>query len=215
MLTVWGATYSVYSRVLRLALLEKGIAHDWVEVDVFGDAADQAAQHARHPFGKIPTLDHDGFALYETGPCLRYLEGAFDGPALLPADPRTRARAEQIAAIADNYGYSAMVWGLFVEMISKPRDAEEPDQEVVREAFAQARIILDTIEALSGDGPDEALAGDAVSHADLFLAPVMAYFVCVPPARAMLTGYPKLSRWWQAWAERPSMTATRSPLEGT
>lgn len=213
MLTVRGAAYSVYARILRLALMEKGIDHGWVEVDIFGDEAAAAAQRAHNPFAKVPSLDHDGFTLYETGPMLRYLEAAFGGPALLPADPRTRARAEQIAAIADNYGYRAMVWDLFVELVQKPRDAEEPDPATVAAGFAEARTILSAIEALADDGPPEALAGAAVSHADLYLAPVMAYFACVPAARAMLAGHPRLSAWWQEWAVRPSMAATRSPLE--
>lgn len=213
MLTVHGACYSVYSRALRIALIEKDIAHDWVEVDVFGDEAASAAQRARHPFGKVPSLDHDGFALYETGPILRYLDAAYPQTPLLPDDPRTRARAEQIAAIADSYGYRAMVWDLFVELVQKPRDAEEPSPATIARGMADARTILAAVEALAGDGPPQALAGAAISHADIMLAPVMAYFVCVPPARAMLAGHPRLNAWWEAWERRPSMAGTRSPLE--
>lgn len=213
MLTVWGASYSVYARVLRLALLEKGVTHDWVEVDVFGEAAAQEAQRAHHPFGKVPALDHDGFALYETGPMLRYLEQpAFGDVRLLPEEPRARARSEQIAAIADNYAYKAMVWDVWVEMVSKPRDAEQPDNAVVQEGLAQSRVILGAIAALADDGPAEALAGGAVSHGDIFLAPVMSYFASWPPGRAMLAGYPRLNAWWEAWETRPSMVATPSPL---
>lgn len=213
MLTVWGASYSVYSRVVRLALIEKGLAHDWQEVDVFGDAEAQAAQRARHPFGKVPVLDHDGFMLYETGPILRYLEApVFGAAALLPAEPRARARAEQIAGICDAYAYRAMVWDVWVELVSKPRDAEAPDMARVQDGLAEARIILGAISALAGNGPAEALVGGRVSHADIFLAPVMDYFASVPPARALLAGFPRLNAWWEAWEFRPSMRATPSPL---
>lgn len=52
--TVYGATYSVYTRIARLALIEKGVAFDLVPVDVFGPGGPPAEHLARHPFGRIP-----------------------------------------------------------------------------------------------------------------------------------------------------------------
>lgn len=209
-LTVYGASYSVYSRILRLALAEKGVAHRWIETDVFG--ADRAAQTARHPFGKIPSLDHDGFALYETGACLRYLDDPAFGPLLLiPGDPRKRARADQIACIVDSYGYRAMVWDTYVEL-RKPSEGKAADPAVVGRGLAVSATVLDTIAGLADGG--DMLIGGAPSHADLFLAPVMAYFTVTGPGREMLAERPGLAAWWTAWQDRPSMAATRYPREG-
>ena len=47
-----------------------------------------AAYLALHPFGRVPTLVHDGFALYETGAISRYIDRAFPGPALQPSSAR-------------------------------------------------------------------------------------------------------------------------------
>jgi glutathione S-transferase len=220
-LTVHGASYSVYSRILRLALAEKGVGHRWVETDVFG--ADRDAQTARHPFGKIPSLVHDGFALYETGACVRYLEQPAFGPVrLMPDDPRQRARADQIACIVDGYGYRAMVWDTYVELRkpsedkapeAKASEARASDPATVERGLATAAIVLASIEGLM-DGGGGTLVGAAPSHADLFLAPVLAYFDRTDPGHAMLAKSPRLAAWWAAWQARPSMAATRYPSEG-
>jgi glutathione S-transferase len=211
-LTVYGASYSVYSRILRLALVEKGVAHDWVETDVFG--ADRMMQTARHPFGKIPSLDDDGFALYETGACIRYLEQpCFGATRLMPEDPRLRARADQITGIIDAYGYRAMVWDCFVELIRKPANGEATDGETVARGLATSQTVLDAISGLASDEAPGALAGSRIAIADLFLAPVLAYFLCTAPGCEMVAAHPRIARWWDHWRARPSMTATRSPLE--
>jgi glutathione S-transferase len=82
-LVLHGYRYSVYVRIARLALAEKGVAYDRVEVNPF--SADVPADYlALHPFGRVPTLIHDGFALYETGAITRYLDRTFAGPNLQP-----------------------------------------------------------------------------------------------------------------------------------
>src|SRR6266568_8481719 len=58
---------------------------------------------ARHPFGRIPVLEHDGFSLYETQAILRYLDRVLPSPALTPADPRRAARMDQVMNINDWY----------------------------------------------------------------------------------------------------------------
>jgi glutathione S-transferase len=64
---VFGAPYSVYVRIVRLVLEEKGVPYQLVPVDIF--AADEPSPEymARHPFGKIPAFEHAGFRLYEAG----------------------------------------------------------------------------------------------------------------------------------------------------
>src|SRR5262245_1363272 len=86
-----GYRYSVYNRIARLALAEKGVAYERVEVNPF--APDVPASYlALHPFNRVPTLVHDGFALYETGAITRYVDRAFPSPSLQPATPRALAR---------------------------------------------------------------------------------------------------------------------------
>jgi glutathione S-transferase len=206
-LRVFGAGYSVYSRILRLALLEKGVAHDWVEVDIFGSNADREAQAMRHPFGKIPSLDHDGLTIYETGAAVRYLEQEAFGPVrLVPEDPAERARADQIAGIVDAYAYRGMVWDLFVEC-RKPA----PDADVRARGVEMSAKVLDAVDALAGTGG--ALVGAGPSLADCYFAPVLAYFVRSPAGPEMLGRSQRIAAWWDVWRERPSMRETGYPQE--
>ena len=105
-LVLHGYRYSVYVRIARLALAEKGVAYDRVEVNPFASDV-PAAYLALHPFGRVPTLVHDDFALYETGAITRYLDRTFAGPALQPDQPRALGRMDQIIGVVDSYGLLA------------------------------------------------------------------------------------------------------------
>jgi glutathione S-transferase len=49
----------------------------------------QKPEHlARHPWGKVPVLEHDGFSLFETVAVTRYVDEGFPGRSLQPADAR-------------------------------------------------------------------------------------------------------------------------------
>ena len=72
---VYGPAGSTYVWSARLALAEKGVAHELVEVG-FGQHREEP-HLSRHPFAKLPAFEHDGFALYETQAILRYIDEGF------------------------------------------------------------------------------------------------------------------------------------------
>jgi len=125
---LYGAAYSVYVRAVRLALAEKGVPYRLVEVDVFAATGPPAEHLARQPFGKIPAFEHHGFQLYEAGAITRYVDEAFEGPALQPASPWARARMTQAIGIQDAYVYPDLVWGIYVERAEPPRRGRSPDE---------------------------------------------------------------------------------------
>ena len=88
--TLFGLRRSVYTRIAALALKEKEVRFDLDEVEIFGPAGVPADHLERHPFGKIPVLVHDDFLLYETQAICRYIDEAFDGPALQPNSPYSK-----------------------------------------------------------------------------------------------------------------------------
>lgn len=118
---LYGATYGVYVRIVRLTLLEKEVLYGLVPVDVFTLGGPPKDHLERHPFGRIPAFEHAGLTIYETSAITRYIDEAFDGPALQPVDAAYRARCNQLVSIADNYAYPNLVWGIYVELVSKPK----------------------------------------------------------------------------------------------
>lgn len=209
---VFGAAYSVYVRVVRLVLAEKGIAYDLVEVDVFapdGPPPEHVAH--RHPFGRIPAFEHDGFRLYETGAITRYADEVFPGPALQPSLPRLRARMNQVISVLDNYAYRPLVWDLFVERVRAPAQGRPPDEATIADALPKAGRCLDALVELMGEGPY--LAGPQLTLADLYAAPMFIYARLADEVAILLAQRPCLAAWLDRIVERPSIAGTRSPFE--
>lgn len=209
---VFGAAYSVYVRVVRLTLAEKGVRYNLEEIDIFAEGGPPADYLARHPFKRIPAFEHDGFRLYETGAIARYVDEAFSGPALMPDGPKAQARVNQVVGIVDNYAYRSMVWGVFTECVRAPARGKTGDAALIESSLKNAGTCLDALEDLASvDGP--ALLGPGITLADLYLAPMMRYFVLAKQGANLLAARPRLSKWWRWMQERPSMAETRSPLE--
>jgi glutathione S-transferase len=210
--TLHGAAYSVYVRAARLALVEKGVAYRLVEIDIFADGGPPEEYVRRHPFRRIPAFEHDGFRLYETGAITRYVDEAFEGPALMPRAVRARARANQIVGIIDSYVYRPLVREIYVERCLRPTEGREPHEAKIAAALPLARTALGALEELL-DPAGPFVVGPELSLADLHLAPMAAYFTRAGEAAALMSACPRLARWWEAMKARPSLAATRSPLE--
>lgn len=209
---LFGASYSVYVRAVRLALEEKRVPYRLVEVDIFAPEGPPLDYLQRHPFKRIPAFEHEGFRLYETGAITRYIDEAFTGPPLMPDALRARARANQIMGIIDNYGYGPLVREIFVERVRSSAHGRSADEAKIAAAIPRAETCLRAIEELT-DPQGPSLTGSEVSLADLHAAPMFAYFCMAKEGAALLSARPRMTRWWHAMRSRPSMTATRSPLE--
>ena len=201
---VYGARYSVYVRSVLLALTEKGVAHDVVEVDVFAEDGPPADHLARHPFGKIPAFDHDGFRLFETPAIARYVDEAFPGPALQPADPKGRARMMQAIGILDSYAYRCWLWDIYVERVSLPKRGQVTDEAKIAAALPKADMAAKALEDILDNRPY--LAGEAISLADLHAAPMLGYFERAPEGAATISRHARLSAWWMNLSKRQSVT---------
>lgn len=208
---VYGASYSTYTRSVLLALIEKGVPCELVEVDVFAGSAASSDHLARHPFGKIPAFAHGDFQLYETAAILRYVDEAFPGPALQPADPPGRARMTQLIGILDSYAYRTMVWDIFVERSRGVSEEGPSDEAKIAAAVPKAARCFAAIGDLMAGAPF--LAGDRLTLADLHAVPIVAYLRLTPEGRTLMEASPQIGRWWTAMASRPSVEATRFRLE--
>ena len=93
--------FSTFARRVRIALIEKGIPAELVEVDMVARAHKGPAYLALNPYGRVPTLEEDGFVLYESTAILEYLEATHPTPPLLPADVRGRALAAMHMKLCD------------------------------------------------------------------------------------------------------------------
>jgi glutathione S-transferase len=207
---VYGPGYSTYARTVRLALEEKGVDYDLVEVDLIAGATKTPEHLARQPFGKVPAFEHDGFELYETDAITRYIDAAFPGPDLEPADAKSRARMAQAIGIIGGYAYPCMIGQIFIQRAVMPMIGNSPDEAAIAAAVPQAETCIEALEKLL-DGNDY-LAGDRLSLADLLLIPVYDYIAQTPEGEKLLAGAPNLRRWWDGVRTRESVASTRPKL---
>ncbi len=209
--TLYGAHYSVYTRIVRLALGEKGVAYDFEPIDIFAKEGPPDDYLVRHPFARIPAFEHDGFKLYEAGAITRYIDEAFAGPALQPGSPQPRARMSQIMSILDSYGFRSLVWDVFFERVRSPQVGRVCDEAKIGAGLEMSGSCLSAISEIRGEG--SWLVGDDVSLADLYAYPMITLFRLAPEGLSLLEEYPALVDWYGRFGERASAGATRHPLE--
>jgi glutathione S-transferase len=208
-----GYEYSVYTRSLRIALAEKGVAYTYAESNPF-DPADLGILKEKHPFGRVPVLRHGNFSLWETSAMLEYVQAGFDGPGLVPENAQAAARMRQVIAVMDNYAYWPLVRQVFSHAIFRPFMGEEGDQSEIKQGLAAAPLVLATLEEIADEGA--ILAKGQVSLAACHALPMLECFAWVPEGRDMLLKYKKLSIWLDWMGARPSASTTRpclNPLE--
>jgi glutathione S-transferase len=203
--SVYGDPRSTYVRTVRMVLAEKGVAyaHDPV--------APQSEQIlALNPFGRVPAFRDGDFTLYETSAIVRYIDECFDGPTLLGANARLRARMEQYASLINCHGYDAMVRRYVLQYVFPRGPGGAPDRAVIEKAVPDIQPLLTVFDRAYG--PRNLLAGDAVTLADLLLAPIVFYLGMFPEGKSLLAAAPNVTRAHATIAERESFKATMPKL---
>jgi glutathione S-transferase len=201
---VHGVPGSPYVRAALLGLEEKGADYRIARLDP--SASKSAENLARHPFGRMPVLDHGDFRLYETQAILRYLDRVMPAPPLTPTDARAEARMNQVIGITDCYVMHDISSPIVFQRLIAPQFGMPVDEARFAAALPKAKVCIDELGRLLGDHPH--IAGEAISIADLLLAAHLAFIPGVDECRAMLAAQPNLQAWLERMNARPSMAAT-------
>jgi glutathione S-transferase len=152
------------SRKVRMALIEKGLEFERINVDLSKREQKNPEYLKIHPFGQVPALDDEGFILYDSTIINEYLEDEYPYPPLMPKDSEGRARARMMEDLRDSHFNPACVQ-IFREL-RKPEG--ERDQSVIEQFKAKITECFDRIEKeLEGR---EYLAG-CFSLADIAFVP--------------------------------------------
>ncbi len=205
-ITLWGFSGSTYVRSVRMLLAEKGVTdYEQVPVNVLEGEPKSPEHRERHPFGKVPVVDIDGFRLIETPAILRYLDAVLPGPKLVPSDPKDAARMDMSISILDSYGYGALIGGvvayhLFPDFVGGKNEAMH------HKGLADGKLVVNELMRIKNHDPY--LAGSAVSCADFYLAPILAY-VTMTPHKDEFLGLPDVQAWWDRISASASFRATQ------
>lgn len=200
-----GVPGSPYVRAPLLALEEKGLPWRLDSLPMGGNRTPDYKARL-HPFAKIPVLDHGDFRLYETRAILDYIDQIAPEPKLTPADPRRRARMNQVIGIVDSYVAARVSATVTFPRLVAPRFGIPVDDAAVASAIAPAQEVVDELARLLGD--QDYMAGPAVSLGDLMLIPHMGFLPDFAEGAALIAPHPNLAAWIARMNARPSMAAT-------
>ena len=205
-ITLWGFSASTYVRTVRALLAEKGVTdYEQVPVNVLAGEPKSEEHLQRHPFGKVPVVDVDGFRIIETPAITRYLNTVLPGPSLVPSDPKDAARMDMVLSIIDSYGYGALLGGVVAYHLF-PDFVGGKNEEAHRAGLETGETVMNELMRIKGGSPY--LAGQNVSIADLYLAPILAYVTMTPHADEFLA-LPGVRAWWELTSGRESFRATQ------
>jgi glutathione S-transferase len=161
----------------------------------------------RHPFGRVPVLDHDGFLLYETQAILRYLDRVLPASPLTPTDPKAAARMDQAMNVNDWYLFQGVNNVIAFQRVVGPRIMGlTPDEAAIAAAMPKAHVVFNELARLLGE--QAYFAGSAVSLADMLIAPQLDFLAATPEWSVLTVKAPNLGAWLDRMNARRSLRAT-------
>ena len=196
---------SPFGRAVLATLEEKGAAYALSPV---GPAGFKTEPHiSRHPFGRVPVLDHGDFRLYETQAILRYLDRVLPTPPLTPSDPKAAGRMDQLMNISDWYLFQGCGSVIGFQRVVGPKlMGLTPDEGAIAAAMPKARQVFAELSRLLGD--QAWLAGETFTLADLMIAPQLDFFSMTPEWGPLTAEAPNLVTWLGRVNARQSFKVT-------
>jgi glutathione S-transferase len=198
MIKLWGRANS--SNVMKVLWLLEELGLPYTRVDVGGPFGGTATPEYRamNPLGVVPSLEDDGFAMFESNAILRYLCRAHaPGSSLYPSGPRGRATVEmwmEFQQTALNRPQSIVFQGL-VRIAPENRD-----MVAIHAAIAEAGTVWGILNARLAHQPY--VAGEDLTLADIaFAVHVHRWLNLDIPGR---TDMPHLSAWYNRLLQRPA-----------
>ena len=192
--------FSTFGRRIKIALLEKNIPHEEVFVDLAKRQQRTPEYLALNPYSRVPTLEDEGFVLYESSSILMYLEDEHPEPALLPAGNRGRAEVDMHLRLCD----SQMAAPAGVIIFQKRFFPEAKwNLESIKKASAEIGKHLAILDRQL-DGVDF-LVHDRFTLADIAYIPFLQFLpIMVEPSSVPAN----VARWSAALLARPSSLET-------
>ena len=189
MLRIWGRTNSVNVKKALWALEELGVRYERIDAGMEFGVVKTPEYRAMNPNALVPTIDDDGFILWESHTIVRYLAAKHGDGGLWPNELRARADAERWMDWA--YTFQAAFRPVFWGLVRTP--PEKRDMKAIDEARVKCGELLAVPDAALARRPY--LGGERFTMGDLPLGCHVQLWMRLPIERPALPGL-------QAWFER-------------
>ncbi|PIN05141.1 Glutathione S-transferase [Handroanthus impetiginosus] len=199
---VFGSFISTATMRVLLCLDEKGLAYEFVPVNLAASDHKGEPFLSLNPFGQVPAFEDGDLMLFESRAINQYIAHthADKGTPLIYEDPKKMALVSVWAEVeAQRYDPPAakLTWELGI----KPVIEMAADDAIVQEQGDQLAKVLDVYEARLAQS--KYLGGDSFSLADLHHLPTLNYLMGTG-ARAVFDSRPHVSAWCADILTRPA-----------
>ncbi|MGB5960872.1 MAG: glutathione S-transferase family protein [Coleofasciculaceae cyanobacterium] len=203
MLKLYYSPTSPNSRRIWIALLEKGLEFELVEINLIDNEQFKPEFLKLNPFHQVPILLDDGFNVVESLAILDYLEAKYPIPSLMPTEAKAMATVRMVALATDNELMPAIapLFGIFLGLPTG-------EFEKIEQAKQQVSVVLTFFEHLLGDNPF--FGGEHLTLAEVAAGTVITQLYNL---EISLSDYPKLNAWSERLMLRAAWAKTQPSVE--
>ena len=196
MLVIWGRNNSVNVQKVLWCCEEMELGYERIDAGGSFGIVNTPQYRGLNPNGLVPTIDDDGFVLWESHAIVRYLAAKHAPGSLWPEDLRIRAEADRWMDWKHTTFWPAFRT-LFLGLVRTA--PEQRDPRAMEESRSKTAEVLGVVEARLKTA--EYLAGDSFTMGDITLGCGIWRWMALPIERPVLPG---VQRWFESLARRPA-----------
>lgn len=196
MLVIWGRNNSVNVQKALWCCEEMGVPYKRIDAGGAFGVVNTAEYRRLNPNGLVPTIDDDGFVLWESNAIVRYLAAKHGHDGLSPSDPHRRALADQWMDWQVSLFWPT-IRTLFMGLVRTPE--AERDHKAIENSRVKTAEVLGSLE--SHLASCAFVAGDTLTIGDIPMGCSIWRWMALPIERPRL---PNVERWFGALTHRPA-----------
>jgi len=196
MLKLWGRANSSNLKKVTWLCEEIGLPYNRIDAGMNFGVVNTPEYRKLNPNGLVPTLDDDGFILWESNACVRYLAAKHAAGTLWPTDLKERADADRWMDWCTSTLWPAFR-PVFLNLVRTP--ADKRNQKDIDDGARSTGEMLTRLDGyLAGR---KFVAGDQLTIGDIAFGPVVYLVQNLPFERPKLANY---DAWYARISERPA-----------
>ena len=196
MLRIWGRVNSVNVKKALWAAEELGLPYERIDAGLHFGVTKTPEYRRMNPNSLVPTIEDDGFVLWESHSIVRYLAAKHAAGTLWPTDLRVRADAERWMDWA--FTFQSAMRDVFWGLIRTP--PEKRDMKAIEAGAKRSADLLEAVLETALAGKDY-LAGKSFTMGDIPLGCEVQRWMRVPLERPRL---PNVEAWFERLRARPA-----------
>jgi glutathione S-transferase len=195
MLKIWGRTNSVNVKKAMWCVAELGLPHERIDAGMQYGVVNTREYRRMNPTGLVPTIDDDGYTLWESHTIVRYLAAKHSAGKLWPTELKARADAERWMDWA--FTFQGAMRNVFWGLIRTP--AEKRDANAIEDGKKKTFALLPILEQTLSERPY--VAGKTFTMGDIPIGCEVQRYMRVPIERP---SFPAVEAWFARLLERPA-----------